>query len=118
MNKDIILLGLIVGYGVVAAISISLYNKTAIDKGQINILKFLFNPYIIVGTAFAFLTRYINYIMLTKYGMNNAVLLTASYFLFVFLFSYLLFAEKFTKGQAMGSVFILLGLGIIALNIE
>lgn len=118
MNKDLMLLGLVVCYGIVASISISLYNKTAIDKGHIDILKFLFNPYIIVGTAFAFFTRYISYIMLTKYAMNNTVLLSASSYIFVMIASYIFFAEKVTKTQIAGMGFILIGLFIVSYGIE
>lgn len=78
------------------------------------LMRFVLSPWILFGLFLAFFTRVLNYAVITEVGVNQSMIVLSSAYAFVYALSWLLLGELVTLKQVMGTLVIMLGIGITA----
>jgi len=90
----------------------SLTEYETISEKFLFAFKMLFNPYIMLSLTFTLLSGLSWMIAMTKFDISYAYPFTTLGFVFVFVFSVLLFNEAFTWQKVVGLLLILIGIVI------
>jgi drug/metabolite transporter (DMT)-like permease len=88
------------------------------DISIMNKKPYLYGLVALYGIIFLFICEYLYFRILRKHNTSVVTAIVASYPLFTLLFTYLFFQEKIEYAQIIGTIFVVIGIVILALSGE
>ena len=89
------------------------FNTYGFEKNLGFIVKFVFNPLIIISLVTAISCRFLFYSMFRELSMTQTFFVTQVSAIFILFAGYLIFHDTLTKKQIIGAIMILFGAGLI-----